>query len=324
MKTTTLFLLLSTFMVELVGSNFVYGGGIPHTAYGKVFNSNGLTPANNEIQFNSYITTRPGEILTESSTGCSYSAGYWNVGVGNFPTAWSVGEVLHTDVTNIVNNETGSVEVVMTSAGSDAAPDLHLEEVVPVELAFFNAVSDRGTVILTWATETETNNFGFEIQKKQNDANFKPIGFVKGHGTISSPHYYCYTDHNVSQGMVSYRLKQIDNDGSCKFSPITSPVSSAPASYDLIQNYPNPFNSQTRLTYQVGKDEPGLVDTKLYIYNSLGELVRTLVNGHQAAGQYSITWDGRNDNGQFVVSGVYIARLITRNHSSNLKMIYLR
>jgi len=126
--------------------------GTPHTAYGKVFNSNGSVPANGQITFNSYIATRPGEVLTQNSTGCSYSSGYCNVAVGNFPTAWQVGDVLHTDVTNTSNGETGSVEVTMTSAGSDAAPDLYLAGAAGI------TVSPTSGLVTTEAGRTATFN----------------------------------------------------------------------------------------------------------------------------------------------------------------------
>ena len=101
-------------------------GGTPHTAFGQVFNADASMPADGDVEFESYVTTRPGEVLTESSTGCSYSGGYWSVGVGNFSTAWSVGEVLQTNVHNLVNGETGSVQVALTDAGSDEADALIL------------------------------------------------------------------------------------------------------------------------------------------------------------------------------------------------------
>ena len=153
------------------------------------------------ITFISYIKTRPGEKLTESSTGSDYSTGYWSVSVGNFPTAWSVGDVLRTEVTNTANGETGSIELTMTNEGGDAAPDLHLESVVPVELSSFEAIAKQGQVILTWTTESETNNMGFEILKKQQNTDFVKIGLVPGHGTSTVHHKYSYVDDELTSGI---------------------------------------------------------------------------------------------------------------------------
>jgi len=293
-------------------------------AYGKVFNSDSSVPADNDIAFISYFVERPGEVKTETSIGCSYSGGYWSVAVGNFPTVWSIGDVLRTEVTNIVNGETGTVDVVMTDAGSDAADDLYLEPTVPVELCSFAVIIQEGNAVLEWSTESETNNFGFEIQRKGIGQNFKKVGFVPGHGTTTSLHHYKFTDTELPAGTYFYRLKQMDHDGSFEFSDAKSVVLSIPSGYVLEQNFPNPFNAETVLRYQINQNWEDAVEVKLLVYNSLGELVRTLVNECQSTGKYSVTWDGRDNNGISVSSGIYISRLITKNHLSNLKMIYMK
>lgn len=297
--------------------------GTPHTAYGNLFNSNGTTPADGDITFNSYIIARPGEVLTQSSTGCGYSGGMWYVAVGNFPTAWSEGDVLRTDVTNTSNGEIGSVEVTMTGAGSDAALDLHLGP-VPVELASFVVFNQNEVVIIKWSTESETNNFGFEIQRKQEGANFEKIGFVPGHGTTTVVHNYNYNDIELSAGTYYYRLKQIDHNGSFEFSEVKSVLLDAPSDYTLEHNFPNPFNSETMIHYQINQNAGDRVKVELLIYNSLGELVRTLVNEQQSPGKYSAIWDGKDDNGNLVSSGIYLSRLVTSNYIASLKMVYMK
>lgn len=322
MKRGILLFILLFILIMIMSSGEIFAG-TPHTAYGKVFNSNGTVPANGDITFNSYITSRPGEVLTQSSTGCNYSSPYWNIQVGNFPTAWAVGDIVHTDVMNTLNGETGSVEVTLTNAtASDLAPDLHLEPVVPVELSAFNAQMEHGQVRLVWTTETESNNLGFEILKKQNNDIFVKIGFVPGHGTTTVRHNYNYVDDQLANGTYYYQLKQIDHNGSFELSEIKSVTVSLPSEFGIEQNYPNPFNSETMIRYQVGLGEPAKVE--LRIYNSLGELVRILVDEQQSSGKYSVVWDGRDNSGNMVSSGIYVGRLKTKNHSSNLKMIYMK
>ena len=296
--------------------------GTAHTAYGKVFNSDSSVPADGDITFISYIVSRPDEILTESSGGCSYSDEYWQVQVGNFPSDWSAGDVLRTEVTNTVNEEVGTVEVVMTNNGSDEADDLHLGP-VPVELSSFAVFSQNGSVVLEWSTESETNNFGFEIQRKQEGANFNKIGFVPGHGTTTTSNHYSYKDADLSGGFYYYRLKQMDHNGSFEFSDVKSVELAAPSDYALEQNFPNPFNSETIIRYKINQAAENL-EVKLLIYNSLGELVRTLVDERQSNGNYSVVWDGQDNSGNMVSSGIYIGRLITKNAISNLKMIYMK
>jgi flagellar hook assembly protein FlgD len=88
----------------------------------------------------------------------------------------------------------------------------------------------------------------------------------------------------------------------------------------LAQNYPNPFNPQTTIAFTI-KDR-GAVTLK--VYNVNGELVRTLASDSRAAGTYSLTWDGHNDAGQSVSSGVYFYKLVTNNFSQTKKMVLLK
>lgn len=79
----------------------------------------------------------------------------------------------------------------------------------------------------------------------------------------------------------------------------------SPAAFLLLPNYPNPFNPETTLRYQL--PEAGQVQLK--IYNALGQVVRTLVDGLQPAGAQQVVWDGRDEGGQDVAGGVYLYRL---------------
>jgi FlgD Ig-like domain len=98
------------------------------------------------------------------------------------------------------------------------------------------------------------------------------------------------------------------------------PGSTLPENYRLFQNYPNPFNPTTTITYQISNAS----DVKLTVYNSLGQLVKTLVNTNQAAGNYSISWDGTNQAGSKVSSGIYFYRLNTPGFVSVMKMVMLK
>jgi hypothetical protein len=94
----------------------------------------------------------------------------------------------------------------------------------------------------------------------------------------------------------------------------------APSAYRLAQNFPNPFNPSTTIRYDM--KEKGLVRIK--IYNVAGELVRTLVDEMKNAGAYSIAWDGRNNAGSGVASGIYFYKMETRAFSQTKKMVVLR
>ncbi|MFZ5979800.1 MAG: T9SS type A sorting domain-containing protein [Candidatus Zixiibacteriota bacterium] len=93
-----------------------------------------------------------------------------------------------------------------------------------------------------------------------------------------------------------------------------------PEDFRLYENYPNPFNPTTTISY----DLPTASQVKLEIINLLGQRVATLVDGYQTAGHQQIDWNGRNDAGQTVSSGVYFYRLTADNYVQTKKMILLK
>ncbi|MFQ5584916.1 MAG: choice-of-anchor D domain-containing protein, partial [Calditrichia bacterium] len=93
-----------------------------------------------------------------------------------------------------------------------------------------------------------------------------------------------------------------------------------PTTFDVSPNYPNPFNPTTTIKYQL----PQSSDVKLVIYNVLGQAVRTLLNRQVEAGYHSVVWDGRNEAGQQVSSGIYIYRFSAGDFSKIQKMILMK
>jgi N-acetylmuramoyl-L-alanine amidase len=97
-------------------------------------------------------------------------------------------------------------------------------------------------------------------------------------------------------------------------------VHTAPRDFQLFQNYPNPFNPETTISYRLTR--PG--EVVLRIFNVRGQLVRTLVHETQPAGQYSLRWDSRDDDGQAVASGVYLCHLQVGRRTQHRKMTLMR
>ncbi len=93
-----------------------------------------------------------------------------------------------------------------------------------------------------------------------------------------------------------------------------------PRSFNLMQNYPNPFNRATRIGFHLGKR----VDLSLQVFNATGQSVATLMAGVYPAGAYQTHWDGRDDQGQAVASGLYVYRLNTNSWESNRKMVLVK
>jgi hypothetical protein len=188
---------------------------------------------------------------------------------------------------------------------------------VPVELTSFTASSLNNEVLLNWSTATETNNLGFEIQRRSAspDYNWANIGFLEGNGTTIKHQNYSFIDKDLSSGKYQYRLKQTDLDGSFKYSKVIEADINVPGIFLLSQNYPNPFNPSTSIYYSLSND--GMVTLK--VYDVLGEEVLTLVNQNQKAGAHSVNFNGIN-----LPSGVYVYRLQSGIYSSSKKMILLR
>jgi len=96
-----------------------------------------------------------------------------------------------------------------------------------------------------------------------------------------------------------------------------SPAEALPTEFSLSQNYPNPFNARTTIEYAL----PEAVQVRLAIYNSLGQMVRKLVDETQSAGYKSATWDGTDEHGRAVGSGLYFYRMDAASHRMNGRMI---
>ena len=109
-------------------------------------------------------------------------------------------------------------------------------------------------------------------------------------------------------------------DLSALITSLTGELRSIPDVYNLSQNYPNPFNPETTLNYQLPED--ALVILK--IYNLLGQKVRTLINDNKEAGYYRVIWDGLNDEGKKVTSGIYIYMLQANDFKKTRKMLNLK
>jgi hypothetical protein len=187
--------------------------------------------------------------------------------------------------------------------------------IVPVELTSFSAQVIKDGVELHWSTATETNNQGFEVERMSAGGKFEQIGYIAGFGTTTESKAYSFTDINLEAGKYTYRLKQIDFNGSYEYSNEINVDVTLPLEYTLEQNYPNPFNPSTTIKYSVAED--GFV--KLAIYNMLGEEVATIVNNVQKAGRYEVTF-----NANKLSSGVYVYRIEATNFTAVKKLMLLK
>jgi hypothetical protein len=198
-----------------------------------------------------------------------------------------------------------------------------LNSIIPVELTSFNAKAVGNNVEVTWTTASETNNYGFEIQRKT-DNEFITVGFIKGSGMSSEVKNYKFIDRELPIGLYKYRIRQVDYNGTYDFSKIVEVDIASPGIFALEQNYPNPFNPSTKIKFSLATDSK----VTLKVFNLLGEVITTLINEERSAGQYEMTFSPQlfelNLN-----SGIYFYQLETvakdgTRFKDTKKMIFLK
>jgi hypothetical protein len=197
------------------------------------------------------------------------------------------------------------------------------EEITAVTMTSFEAVSAVEQVELTWRVASEVDNWGYNLYRDG-----EKIAFVEGRGNSDSPLTYTWIDKDVTAGVTyTYRIGDVNLEGIETMHDLTATATPKPAASDqvptdyvLYQNYPNPFNADTHIRFNLA--EAG--HTTLKIYNTTGQLVRTLVDDHRDARTHEVRWDGRNDYGEMVASGVYFYRLASGTFAETKKMSFLR
>ena len=105
---------------------------------------------------------------------------------------------------------------------------------------------------------------------------------------------------------------------------IVNPNLKIPHKFQLYQNYPNPFNPVTTIRFDIPAMGVGLVDIKLAIYNSLGQLIKTIYKDKLSPGSYEVQWDGRTDFGNNAPSGIYFAIFKADGYSQTRKLVLLK
>lgn len=281
----------------------LYGTGTATTPGDEIHSQNVNTVADswNEFTLNQLVGVPSGDLwvglqATAGPTGTQFWGGV-DAGPNNpngqfiyFNNAWATLTALNAALTYNWN-----IRAVVNTAIT-----------VPVELTSFSANVTNNNVTLEWTTATETNNQGFEIQRKIGNSDFQTFGFVHGNGTTTAPQSYSYIDANLIPGNYTYRLKQVDFDGASDYSNEIEVEIGLPTEFSLGQNYPNPFNPSTTIEFSIA--EVSFVNLK--IFNLLGQEVATLLNNEVAQGVHQINFDASNLN-----SGVYFYQITAKGNN---------
>jgi len=206
-------------------------------------------------------------------------------------------------------------------------------QTLPVTLSNFAAVvTSENFVNIAWLAETETNHSGYNIfrnEAKDLENAIKINAQLIDQGTAAGTQIsYFYTDFEVYTNQVYYYwLESIALDGTNEFyGPLTVTIGDptqeplppvVPMVTKLYNAFPNPFNPNTNIRYSL--KEAGKV--KIEIYNMKGQKIKSYNQEHSSPGYYQISWDGRDENGRNVASGIYLYRLTTANYTSAKKMV---
>jgi len=213
----------------------------------------------------------------------------------------------------------------VTTEGSDAPRNGFGEFVfasnsneLPVELASFNGTTTDRNVQLTWQTASETNNAGFEVQRKE-ESGWSQMGFVESNadgGTTTEAQSYRYTAEDLPVGTHQFRLKQVDLDGSSQVhGPISVDVQMQEA-LKLTAPVPNPVSSTATLSFAVKEQ----AEATVVVYDMLGRRVTTLYDGTPAPGQQQrVQMDAST-----LPSGAYLLRLRAAGRTETQRVTVLR
>ena len=185
---------------------------------------------------------------------------------------------------------------------------------LPVELSSFTAQTSDCQVILKWVTQSEIENLGFILERSGEEdgqymelSSFRNNPGLEGQGNSTHAKEYSFVDNTVENGVTYYyRLADADINGVITYhEPLSVTLVVLPKVFQLYQNYPNPFNPETTIKYDIPSLKGKSVQVALTIYNMLGQIVRNVNIGQKSAGVHTITWNGSDNYGRRMSSGIY-------------------
>jgi hypothetical protein len=204
------------------------------------------------------------------------------------------------------------------------AADIHNQHPAPVELARFELAETGGVVRVTWQTSMESNHQGFNVYRSEETTwQFEKMNPELITEPTAPGRLYEFADRTVEAGKTYvYQLEAVDVFGQTEIIErgTISVGRTAPGRLTLHQNSPNPFNPATSIAFEL----PHAAHVTLRIYDVSGSMIRTLVNDRLARDVYRAEWDGRDDHGRNVRSGVYFYRLEEGERALTRRLVMLR
>jgi hypothetical protein len=207
-----------------------------------------------------------------------------------------------------------------------------IDQTLPVELSTFLAyVTPQNYIMLEWVTQSETDVSGFYIYRSMYNelTTADRINIFIDATNTSLETSYIFTDREAVPGHTWYYwLQHIELSGEIVFhGPVSIFLAATndfvppiPLTTGLNDVYPNPFNPPANISYGLNKAST----VSLVVINSRGEVVRNLYSGSRDAGNYRVQWNGKNDRGVSVSSGVYFIRMIAGKTTSTKKVVLIK
>lgn len=275
-----------------------------------------------------FVITASSNLVFDSSTEVRLDTGVFD-GITD-PSAVTIykrpaeeGGTFSALTTNVDDNETpGDISDDVIVAPTGAFSEFVLassSNPLPVELTSFEAQVSDGDVHLSWHTASETDNAGFEVERRNRgqEGTWETVNYVEGHGTTNQIQRYRFADASVpyEAETLTYRLKQIDTDGTFTYSADVEVELGVPERLALHGNFPNPFRAQTTIRYEL----PSASDIRIEVYNALGRHVAVLATGRKGAGRHALVFNASN-----LPSGTYFVWLRSKGQVQTQRMTIVR
>jgi hypothetical protein len=213
-------------------------------------------------------------------------------------------------------NAAGTAAAAKSTSGSARFVLVVSTYPLPVEMANFSARADGRAAVLEWSTMSEQGNQGFHVEQKTGNGSFRDIGFVAGAGTTNEPQRYTYRTDALDYGTSTFRLRQVDADGTERLTRTVDLEIRPSDPIVLTPPSPHPVTGTAHVTLAVKQT----ADVSVHLYDILGRRVQVLHDGPvQADGDVRITL-----NGGSLPSGVYFIRATGAGASTTQRVTVVR